>query len=341
MVQQRQPVDRTVRSMNQMEHRLVGTTGVEVSRLILGCGNFGGIGSSPAFFGRGTSKDDAFALMDAAWEAGLTTFDTADAYGGGNSETFIGEWLAHKDASVRDRITLTTKTYNPMAQGADSGLSRDRMVRQIDTSLGRLGVERVALYLAHEFDPTVPIEQTMAGFEELVRAGKVGAVGASNFSADQLQRSLDTSTQLGVVRYWWVQNSFSLLERGDAKDVVPLCADQQLGYSPFSPLAGGWLTGKYRRGTTPPVGSRMTLRPEPYAPYLTDRVFDALEALERLAAEQGTSMAAMSLAWLLAQPGITAVVIGPNRVEQMTPALEALHLTLSPDVLAHLSELFS
>jgi aryl-alcohol dehydrogenase-like predicted oxidoreductase len=324
-----------------MEHRLLGTTGVEVSRLILGCGNFGGIGSAPAFFGRGTSKEDAFALMDAAWEAGITTFDTADAYGGGNSETFIGEWLAHKDALVRDHITLTTKTYNPMAQGADSGLSRDRIVRQIETSLGRLGVDRVALYLAHEFDSAVPVDQTMAGFDEIVRAGKVGAVGASNFSADQLQRSLDASTQRDVVSYSWVQNSFSLLERGDAKDVLPLCQTNGLGYTPFSPLAGGWLTGKYRRGTTPPDGSRMTLRPEPYAPYQADGVFDALEALERLAAEQGTSMAAMSLAWLLAQPGITAIVIGPNRVEQMTPALEAMQLMLSPDLVAHLSELFS
>ena len=323
-----------------MEHRLLGTTGVGVSRLILGCGNFGGIGSSPAFFGRGTSKTDAFALMDAACEAGITTFDTADAYGGGNSETFIGEWLAQKYASARDHITLTTKTYNPMAQGADSGLSRDRMVRQIDTSLGRLGVDRVALYLAHEFDPGVPIDQTMAGFDEIVRAGKVGAVGASNFSTDQLQRSLDASTQRGVVRYSWVQNSFSLLERGDAKDVLPLCVEQQLGYTPFSPLAGGWLTGKYRRGATLPAGSRMTLRPEPYAPYQADGVFNALEALERLAAEQGTSMAAMSLAWLLAQPGITAIVIGPNRVEQMTPALDAMQMTLSPDLLDHLSELF-
>jgi aryl-alcohol dehydrogenase-like predicted oxidoreductase len=324
-----------------MEHRLLGTTGVEVSRLILGCGNFGGIGSSPAFFGQGTSKPDAFALMDAAWEAGITTFDTADAYGGGNSETFLGEWLAEKDASVRDRITLTTKTYNPMFEGADSGLSRDRMERQIDSSLGRLGVDRVALYLAHEFDPVVPVEETMAGFDEIVRAGKIGAIGASNFSADQLQRSLEASAQLGAVRYSWVQNSFSLLERGDAGDVLPLCVEKHLGYTPFSPLAGGWLTGKYRRGATPPAGSRMTLRPEPYAPYLVDGVFDALEALERLAAEQGTSMAALSLAWLLAQPGITAFVIGPNRVEQMTPALDAMQLTLSPDLLAHLSELFS
>jgi aryl-alcohol dehydrogenase-like predicted oxidoreductase len=324
-----------------MEHRPLGTTGVQVSQLILGCGNFGGIGSSPAFFGRGTSKTDAFALMDAAWEAGITTFDTADAYGGGNSETYIGEWLAQKDASVRDRITLTTKTYNPMAQSADSGLSRDRMVRQIETSLGRLGVDRVALYLAHEFDPTVPVEETMAAFDEVVLAGKVGAVGASNFSADQLQRSFDASTQLGAVSYSWVQNSFSLLEQGDAKDVLPLCQTNGLGYTPFSPLAGGWLTGKYRRGATLPAGSRMTLRPEPYAPYQADGVFDALEALERLAAEHRTSMATMSLAWLLAKPGITAIVIGPNRVQQMTPALEAMHLTLSPELLVHLSELFS
>jgi aryl-alcohol dehydrogenase-like predicted oxidoreductase len=156
-----------------------------------------------------------------------------------------------------------------------------------------------------------------------------------------VQRSLDASKQLGVVQYSWVQNSFSLLERRDAKDVLPLCQTNGLGYTPFSPLAGGWLTGKYRRGATPPAGSRMSLRPEPYGSYQADGVFDALAALERLAAEQGPSMAAMALAWLLAQPGITAIVIGPNRVEQMTPALEAMQMTPSPDLLHHLSELFS
>lgn len=324
-----------------MHVRPLGSTGLEVSRIILGCGNFGGVGSSPAFFGKGTTQTEAFVLMNAAWDAGITTFDTADAYGGGRSELFIGAWLAMKDGSVRDSIVLTTKTYNPMDDGHDHGLGAGRIARQIDTSLGRLGVERVAMYLAHEFDPGVPIEETMTAFDTLITSGKVGAVGASNFSADQIARSLDVSDVNGLTRYGWVQNSFSLLERGDADSVLHLCEARGLGYTPFSPLAGGWLTGKYRRDSAPPPGSRMTLRPEPYETYRTDRVFSALESLEATAHGLGSSMAALALAWTLAHPGVTAIVIGPNNLGQLGPALEAADLNLSSSDLDHLSELFS
>ncbi|MDP9463079.1 MAG: aldo/keto reductase, partial [Actinomycetota bacterium] len=293
-----------------------------------------------AFFGQGTSKSDAFALMDAAWDAGITTFDTADAYGGGSSEAFIGEWLLTKDAAARDRIVIATKTYNPMTEDADNGLSPARIARQIDTSLCRLGVERVALYLAHAFDPEVPLEETQSAFDELVRAGKIGAAGASNFSDVQLSQALD-SARTCQGRFEWVQNSFSLLERDDAGDVVPRCQAEGLGYTPFSPLAGGWLTGKYRRSQAPPPGSRMTLRPEPYEAYRTEAVFDALDSLDALAAELDTTMAVLALAWALAQPGVTAIVIGPNRVEHLQTALDAATSSITPDVLNHLSELFS
>ena len=158
-----------------METRTLGGTGIAVTRIILGCGNFGGIGSSPAFFGQGTPKDEAFRLMDTAWDLGITTFDTADAYGGGRSESFIGEWLATKGADVRDRIVIATKTFNPMDEGQDHGLGRGRIRRQLETSLRRLGVDRVALYLAHDFDPDTPQEETLQAFDELVRAGKIGA----------------------------------------------------------------------------------------------------------------------------------------------------------------------
>ena len=324
-----------------MDHRPIGTSGVEVSRVILGCGNFGGIGSSPAFFGMGTSEADAFALMDAAWDAGVTTFDTADAYGGGRSETFLGAWMATKGSSVRDRVVVTTKTYNPMDEGLDHGLAPARIARQVDSSLARLGVERVALYLAHEFDPDVAQVETLGAFDDLVRAGKIGAVGASNFSAVQLRESLGVSARHGLVRYEWVQNSYSLLERGDEAALLPLCHEHGLGYTPFSPLAGGWLTGKYRRGETPPSGSRMTLRPEPYEGYRTDRIFDALEAFERLALLHGVSMAALALAWLLARPAVTAIVVGPNRLDQFVPARDAVALAPPASLLLQLSELFA
>ena len=161
--------------------------------------------------------------MDRAWELGITTFDTADAYGGGRSEAFIGRWLETKDSSVRDTIVVETKTFNPNEVGADRGLSGARILRQIDVSLGRLGLERVALYLAHEFDPDVPQEETLRAFDELVRAGKVGAVGASNFDGRRARpRRSRSRAREGLTRYEWVQSSFSLLDRDEADDVLPV-----------------------------------------------------------------------------------------------------------------------
>ena len=323
-----------------MEQRELGRSEVSVSRIILGCGNFGGVGSSPAFFDQGIPKDEAFRIMDAAWELGLTTFDTADAYGGGRSETWIGEWLATKGPTVRDAITIETKTFNPMDTGDDHGLSRTRIQRQIEASLKRLGVERVALYLAHEFDPDVAQEETLRAFGELVRAGKVGAVGASNFRAEQLAEAVELSELEGLTRYEVIQNSFSLLDRSDAETVFPVCHEHGLGYEAFGPLAGGWLTGKYRRGVPYPEGSRMTQRPESYLRYANDGIFDALESFEAQALPRGVSMAGLALAWLLDVPELTAVVVGPTRAEHLEPVREALSLGLTSAEHAHLQGLF-
>jgi aryl-alcohol dehydrogenase-like predicted oxidoreductase len=324
-----------------VEERPLGRSGVAVSRLILGCGNFGGIGSAPALFGQGTERDEAFRLMDAAWDIGITTFDTADAYGGGRSETFIGEWLRTKGADVRDRIVIETKTFNPMDVGQDHGLARDRIRRQLETSLGRLGVERVALYMAHSFDPDVPQEETLLAFDELARAGKVGAVGASNFTGEELAEALELASLEGLPRYDWVQNSFSLLEQGDRETVFPLCHEHGLGFEPFGPLAGGWLTGKYRRGEPLPAGSRMTLRPEGSERYQVDAVFDALERLETWAALRGSSMAAVATAWLLHQHEVTAIVVGPSKVEHLEDARAAFDLSLTPEELDELAGWFA
>ena len=324
-----------------MEARELGRSGIAVSRVILGCGNFGGVGSAPAFWGQGIPKDEAFRIMDAAWELGITTFDTADAYGGGRSETWIGEWLATKGASVREGVVVETKTFNPMEGADDHGLAPPRIRRQIETSLRRLGLEQVPLYLAHDFDPDVPQEETLRAFDELVRAGKVGAVGASNFGADQLAEAVEISRLEGLARYEWVQSSFSLLDRDDGETVVPVCREHGLGYEAYGPLAGGWLSGKYRRGETYPEGSRMTQRPESYLRYARDEVFDALEALEREALGRGVSMPALALAWLLATPEVTAVVVGPTRVSHLDCVREALTLELAPDEHAHLRGLFA
>jgi aryl-alcohol dehydrogenase-like predicted oxidoreductase len=324
-----------------VETRQVGRSGIAVTRIVLGCGNFGGVGSSPAFFGQGIAKDEAFRIMDTAWELGIRAFDTADAYGGGRSETWIGEWLRTKSRAVRDEFVIETKTFNPMAAGADHGLSRARILRQIDMSLTRLGVDRVALYMTHSFDPEVPQEETLRAFDSLVRAGKIGAVGASNFNAEQLAEALELSQLEGLSRYEWVQNSYSLLDLNDLDTVLPLVRERGLSYVPFSPLGGGWLTGKYRRDQPFPAGSRMTQRPESYEEYRTDRVFDALEALETEAAERGVSMAGLALGWLLAQPDVTGIVVGPGRAEHLIPASEAIGLQLSPTDVSRLTEVFS
>jgi aryl-alcohol dehydrogenase-like predicted oxidoreductase len=324
-----------------MEQRALGRSGVAVSRVVLGCGNFGGIGSKPSLFGQGTSRDEAFRLLDAAWEMGITTLDTADAYGGGRSESFIGDWLRTKGKDVRDRVVIVTKTFNPMDEGADRGLSRRRIRRQVGTSLERLGVERLPLYMAHDWDPDVSQEETLGAFDQLVREGVVGAVGASNFTAEQVAEALELSALEGLTRYEWVQNAFSLLEQGDSRTMFSLCHEHDLGYAPFGPLAGGWLTGKYRRGEEPPSGSRMTLRPEGGEGYRNDATFDALEALEREAEARGVSMAALALAWLLHVPELTAVVVGPNDVAQLAPVRDALAIRLDADEQARIGGLFA
>jgi aryl-alcohol dehydrogenase-like predicted oxidoreductase len=302
-----------------MERAYLGQTGIRVTRIILGCGNFGGIGSAPELFGTGESRGEAFALMDAAWEAGITTFDTADAYGGGRSESFIGDWLRTKGPDVRDAIVVSTKTFNPMDAGEDHGLAPARVRRQLDSSLRRLGLERVPMYLTHAPDPAVPIAETAGVLDELVAAGKIGAYGVSNVDGAELREALAAGA------FGWVQNSYSLLDRDVEREVLPLCAEHGLGFTPFSPLAGGWLTGKYRRGRPVPEGSRMALRPGPYEQFRNDdAVYDLIEDLERRASEEGTTAAALALRWLLANPLVTAVILGPRNPAQLEPALAAL-----------------
>jgi aryl-alcohol dehydrogenase-like predicted oxidoreductase len=298
------------------------------SRLILGCGNFGGVGSAPAFFGQGESEDEARRIMDAAWELGITSFDTADAYGGGRSETWIGRWRA----STGNQPQLTTKVFHSVeGDPMDHGLSRARIHRQIDGSLRRLGVEQVDMYLIHEPDPDTPIEETIDALEELVDAGKVAAFGASNVDRAWLEQ--------GGSRVAWVQNSHSLLER-ESDDLLDFCSKRGIGFSAFGPLAGGWLTGKYRRGEPYPAGSRMTQRPEPYRRFDEDAVHDGLERLASAAEERGVDMPTLALAWLLADPRVTSVVLGPRRSEHLEPAVKAVDVRLTPAERDELASLF-
>ena len=321
-----------------MEQRELGRTGVAVSRIALGCGNFGGVGSAPAFFGAGESEEEALAIMDAARDLGITLFDTADAYGGGRSERAVGSWMADRG----ERPIVATKVFHSVdGDPDDHGLAPERILRQIEGSLERLGLDRVDLYLIHEPDPETPIAETLAALDELVRAGKVGAIGASNVDAAELGEALRASEERGLVRFEWVQNSYNLLERKDEKELLPLCAEHGLGYTPFSPLAGGWLTGKYRRGEPYPARSRMTVRPEPYAEFEHERIFDGLEALGAAARERDVDMATLALAWVLSHPLVTAAVVGPRRPEQLEPARVALSLELFENEREELGALFA
>ena len=303
----------------EIEYRRLGRSQMELPRVALGCGNFGGVGSAPEYFGRGLSEDQALALMDAAWALGITHFDTADAYGGGRSEQAIGKWIASRGL----RPLLTTKTYNPMSAGADHGLAPARVERQLRSSLERLGVERVDLYLAHDFDPAVPLADTLGVFDDLLAKGKIGASGVSNFDSDQLAAALDAGSPRAI------QNAHSLLERGDEERLLPMCAERDVAYLAFGPLAGGWLTGKYRRGEPFPAGSRMTQRPEPYERLVSTGTFDVLERLAGKARKRGMTMAGLSLAWLLADERVGQIVVGPGRPEHLEPVREALSAPLS------------
>ncbi|MBD0347787.1 MAG: aldo/keto reductase, partial [Thermoleophilia bacterium] len=223
---------------------------------------------------------------------------------------------------------------------ADRGLAPDRVRRQIRGSLERLGVERIALYLIHEPDPRTAPAETLRALDGLVRDDLVGAIGASNVDRAYLEEALEISRREGLARFECVQNSYSLLDREVETGVLSFCAEHGVAFTAFSPLAGGWLTGKYGRDRRFPAGSRMTLRPEPYAHLRADAVYEALDELARAAAERAVDMATLALAWLLSHPDVTAVVVGPRRPAHLEPALAALGLPLSNGERDALASLF-
>ena len=332
---------RSRQPLSAMEYRRLGSTGLRISRLGLGCGNFGGVGSAPAFFGMGETEAQAIALMDRAFDAGINVFDTANAYGGGRSETWIGRWLHAKGSAVRDRVLVSSKVFNPVGSGPnDRGLSRRHILQQVDASLARLQTNRLDLYLIHEPDPETPLDETMQALDDLIRMGKVLYIGASNIEAWRLARALWTSDVNRWRRFDWVQNSFSLLDRDAEREMFPLCADCGIGFTAFSPLAGGWLTGKYRAGAAYPEGSRMTLRPEPYRHLERERIFEGLTALGDEARRRGVAMGALAIAWALGHPRVDAAIIGPRTVPQLDDALTASAIELTADDTARIAKMF-
>jgi aryl-alcohol dehydrogenase-like predicted oxidoreductase len=295
----------------------------------LGCGNFGGIGSAPEFFGQGISHHDAFAIMDRAWDAGIHWFDTGDAYGGGSSESWIGEWCRDRNHSP----TITTKVFHSTTgTPGDTGLAPERIRRQLESSLERLRIDSVDLYLAHEPDPATPITETIDAFETLRAEGLISTWGLSNYHDDTLEDAVRHGQPA------LLQNSFSLLDRADEGVVVPFCAEHGIAYVPFGPLSGGWLTGKYRRGEPKPEGTRMKMRPGPYEQLADDRVFDGLALLRAEADARGVDLPTLAFAWVLAR--VDGAVCGPNRAEQLDPILAARELRLSADDVDRIGRFF-
>jgi aryl-alcohol dehydrogenase-like predicted oxidoreductase len=297
-----------------IERRPLGRSGCGIARVALGCGNFGGVGSEPRLVGRGLSEAQAFELMDAAWAMGITHFDTADSYGAGRSEAMIGRWRRARRTSPQ----LTTKTYFPLAPGGDEGLAPERIHRQLTSSLTRLGVEHVDLYLAHWPDPTVPFTCSSAALEREIELGRARAYGVSNCDFDQLGVAMQAGRPSAV------QNGYSLLQRADEHRVLPLCRKQSVAYQASSPLCGGWLTGKYRRGHPFPQASRMTLWPELYEDLISERTFVALERFASFARRRHVSMAGLAIGWLLADPRVTQIVLGASGPQHLGSIREAM-----------------
>jgi aryl-alcohol dehydrogenase-like predicted oxidoreductase len=263
------------------------------------------IGLGTNNFGRRLDLEGTRAVVDAALEAGVTHFDTADIYGDGDSERFLCELLQCR----RNKVFLATK----FGMGEGGGGSPEYVRRAIDASLERLRTDRVDLYYYHRPDGVTPIAETVGAMQELVAAGKVGSLGVSNVDVEQLREAA------GAAPIFAVQNEYSLLERGAAKDVLPAARELGVGFVPYFPLAHGLLTGKYRRGEPAPPGTRLHDRPEA----LTDERFDELDALERIAAEKGHSLLDLAIAALASEPGILSVIAGATKPEQVRANAQA------------------
>lgn len=307
-----------------------------MSRVLLGCGSIGGIGSPALTRGKGLSPQEGLEQIDTAAAMGINTLDTANSYGGGVSEQVVGGWIAsHPDADV----LVATKVGNlvrPDQQRID--LSPAHISEQASASLARLG--RIDLYLSHAPDPTTPIEATLEAFAAVVENGQARAIGACNLSAADLETALDAAERLGLPGYQWVQSEYNLLTRDDEAELLRIVHERGLGYTPFSPLAGGVLAGRYRRGAAPPPDSRMAIIPG-YLPDLDERLWDALEALEEAANRRDVSVAALALAWVLTAPDVTAPLVAPRRPEQFADVQQALEIELDEDDRAELAALFT
>ena len=289
----------------------------DVDRIWFGCGNFGGIGSSPKLRSAGDSEGQALKLLDRARRAGLRRFDTANTYGGGASEIILGKWLHHQGAAFATSAQIATKVGNPHGcPPGETPLGKTQIAHHLEESLRRLGVERIDLYYIHEFDRVTPLDETMEAMSAAAEAGKIDRFGISNASLSDVQEVRRLAGETLGSRFDYVQNEFSLLATRDAETLIPYCAEHQLRYTAFSPLAGGLLTGKYRFGEAPPSGSRLAHAREIYSGYLNAESFAAIEQLGQLAEARQQSMAEAALHFVLDTPGIDGLIVAPRTGEQ-------------------------
>jgi len=288
----------------------------DLDRIVFGCGNFGGIGSSPALRKAGDGEAQALLLLDHARRVGLRRFDTANTYGGGASETILGTWLRSQGSSFRRNVQIATKVGNPHGcPPGETPLSRTQIAWHLDESLRRLAIERVDIYYLHEFDRVTPLEETLDAMSRALEAGKIARFGVSNASLSDVEAVRNLAGGRLANCFEYVQNEYNLLATADAEALIPYCADHGLRYTAFSPLAGGMLTGKYRTGAQPPSGSRLAEAPEACAAYLNPEAAEAIERLMRSAEARRETMAAAALRFVLDTPGLDGLIIAPRRLE--------------------------
>ena len=323
-----------------MKTQPLGGTAVLVSRIALGCGNFGGIGSPARLIGRGLDREASFAALDEAVALGVNLIDTAHSYAGGSSERFIGEWLSARPPALRSTTHIATKVGTVVDdRGMRIDLSAHNIVQQLSASLQRMGLSCVTFCLSHAPDVETPIEATLEGLAQVMEAGWVSHIGACNIDAAKLSAAMEASARSGLPRYEWVQNEYNLLNRHDERELFGRCADYGIGYTPYSPLAGGVLSGKYARGAPPPPDSGLALRPEGHAP--SDAAFDAIARLGREADRRQCSTGALALAWVMSHPQVTAAICGPARTgEHLQLAREALAVDLDDPARAEIGAWF-
>jgi len=305
-----------------MELRSLGRTGIKVSNLCLGCMMFGGK----------TTPADSARIIDRAIDAGINFLDTANVYNAGRSEEATGAAL--KANGRRQQIILATKVHGRMGEGPnDWRNTRRHIIESCEASLRRLGTDWIDLYQVHRPDPDIPADETLRALDDLVRSGKVRYIGTSTYAAWQVVESLWVSKEYGLNRFICEQPPYHILDRRIERELVPMAQTLGIGLIPWSPLAGGMLTGKYRRDEPPPEDSRWaTYNSNPMQRRRwNERIFDALEGLEPLAKARGITMSQLALAWVMQQPGITSPIIGPRTMEQLEDNLKAFDVTVTAE----------